>query len=88
MTVIDLSRKKRHGRCSTCLWHWPEVHGGEGHRCYCQGSPKYHQETNGGCLEHERRYVEPTKCNKYKAVWGNPGTPYHRNKGVKDEKDE
>lgn len=44
MTVIDLSRKKRHGRCSTCLWHWPELNGEPGYRCYCQQSPSYHLE--------------------------------------------
>lgn len=80
--------RKKKRPCETCLWHWPEVHGGDGYRCYNIGSAYYREESSAGCLEHERRYVEPTKCNKYKAVWGNPGTPYHRNNGAKDEKDE
>ena len=78
MTVIDLRpKKRRRGRCATCLWHWPELQ-----------SPSYHQEPPNSCGEYVRRVVAATKCNKYKAVWGNPGTPYHRNKGAIDEKQE
>lgn len=89
MTVIDLRpKKRRRGRCATCLWHWPELHGEPGYRCYCQQSPSYHLEPPTSCGEYVRRVVAATKCNKYKAVWGNPGTPYHRNNGAKDEKDE
>lgn len=70
MTVIDLRRKKpaRHGLCKTCLWHWPELFGGDGFRCYCRESEHYHDEFEKGCHLHEMKL--PTSMMKIN--WGEP----------------
>ena len=69
MTVIDLRPKKRRcGRCATCLWHWPELFGGDGFRCYCRESEHYHDEFEKGCHLHEMKL--PTSMMKIN--WGEP----------------
>lgn len=36
--------------CKKCLWDWENVPPGLVHGlCYCNESPKYHQEAVGGC---------------------------------------
>lgn len=31
---MKINKTKRPGKCQTCLWHWPEVHGAGGKRCH------------------------------------------------------
>lgn len=64
-------RGGRHGICRTCLWHWPEVHGEEGFRCYCQESEHFHEEFSQGCRMHEKSLKETIR--RLKLNWGEPG---------------
>ena len=59
--------RKKKRPCETCLWHWPEVHGGEGYRCYNAGSAYYREESSAGCTDYETR-VSQTKIKKF--CWG------------------
>ena len=59
--------RKKKRPCETCLWHWPEVHGGEGYRCYNIGSAYYREESSAGCTDYETR-VSQTKIKKF--CWG------------------
>ena len=73
-----MSVPRKHARkgteCQNCLWSWPEVHGGEGTRCYCQSSDHYHQPWEAGCRQYARR-VSPLKT---AASWGTPGLQQRR----------
>lgn len=60
-------RRGRRKACGTCLWHWPEVHGGEGFRCYNVQSEHYRQEISVGCLRHTKK-VAQTEIRKF--CWG------------------
>lgn len=59
--------RKKKRPCETCLWHWPEVHGGEGYRCYNIGSAYYREESSAGCTDYETR-VSQTKIKQF--CWG------------------
>lgn len=68
-------RRSRLRPCKTCLWHWPEVHGEEGHRCYNVESRYYRQECSKGCLRHTCK-VARTEIRKF--CWGDRATrPAH-----------
>ena len=53
----------RHGRCSTCLWWWLDLHGSGERICYNWKSPFFHKVPNNkGCIKHEdsltrRKYI-------------------------------
>ena len=56
--------RKKKRPCETCLWHWPEVHGGDGYRCYNIGSAYYREEYSAGCTDYEKR-VSQTNIKKF-----------------------
>lgn len=70
MTRVNIprNRKRRHGLCKTCLWHWPELHGEDKFLCYCPQSEHYHDEFEKGCHLHEMKL--PTSMMKIN--WGEP----------------
>ena len=47
--------RKQKRPCKICLWHWPEVHGGEGYRCYNIRSAYYREKSSAVCTDYETR---------------------------------
>lgn len=70
MTRVNIprNRKRRHGLCKTCLWHWPELHGEDKFLCYCPQSEHYHEEFVPGCRMWEGKLTET----KRQMNWGKP----------------